>query len=70
MNGVQNGHAFLKGMGQVGALLSPFQYFMMFFPMSYLKEVVLPTTNKKVSAAITLGAFGIWMLMATSEGSK
>ena len=47
------------------------QIFEIFFSMGYVKEVMLPETNKELSPPILYGEFlrwlGLWFLMATTH---
>ena len=47
------------------------QIFEIFFPMGYVKEVILPETNKELSPPLSYGGFliwlGLWFLMFTTH---
>ena len=49
------------------------QLFELFFPKTYIQNVLLPETNKKIkSNAVSYGEFlvwtGLWLMMATIQG--
>ena len=47
------------------------QIFEIFFPVGYVKEVMLPETNKELSPPLSYGEFliwlGLWFLLATTH---
>jgi hypothetical protein len=49
------------------------ELFEVLFPVSFLKEVVIPETNKHLEGQLSYGEllrwFGLWFLMATTNGS-
>lgn len=73
MEGVPNVRARLKNCPRISVMMSPLQLFDLFFPMSYVKTVLIPETNKQLNNELTLGEFyrwlGIWLLLSTTEGS-
>lgn len=52
--------------------MSIMYWFLLFFPIGYIKEVVITETNKKLSHKMTYGEFlrflGCWLIMSCYEG--